>query len=298
MRRRLVLLIMVLICCRSVTAQQRLPGGRSYVATLKTSDGAEIRLRRWTVADEHARRVLVIPELGFSSRLVEPLCVALRDAGFDVATFDGRELTGKRGKSEGLDAWTIDAGRALSVHGPKPLVVALGVGGSVVWDLASLDAVGGVLAINVPQRFELGNAALRQAMAEQQFNPAAWLDSKYGAVLFTGTQRPASTVLANLARLTFPVSPALRADVARLYAEQRQMAVPAKIPLAVVLSSSGNIVPTETALLPSTPALVASRRLGRMETFRRNYGHLDWLVEEDAFEEVMPTIVSALEAMP
>ena len=162
--KRLVVLALLLSC--GCSTLQELP--RRQRREHAPSDADHLRWRQHhplaMVADAGERaEVLVLPELGFDHRLVGQLCFQLRKAGFDVATLDGREVTGAGGHYAGLAGWTIDVARAVAAHGPQPIVVAVGLGGDAALEMGRLGAVRGVVAINVPLRHAVGDEALRLA---------------------------------------------------------------------------------------------------------------------------------------
>jgi hypothetical protein len=293
----LLLVCVVLGGCQTVKSQLGVPGGRTFRAALKTLDGATIAFWRWTPTAVPARKVLVIPELGFDHRLVASLCADLREQGFDTATLDSRESTQLPGDRTGLAGWLLDVARAVRAHGPKPYVVAIGVGGEAGLALANLGAVAGVVAINVPFHHELNNVALRQALAAYHYDPQAWLDTRYGPLLLGAGRSTPLDALEALSRATVPVSTALQTDVEALLKDPSPVELP-HVPMEVLLSVKDNFVPTEDAFPPDGHVLQGARRLGRMEMFERDYGHVEWLVDEDSLAEIAPAIVHALEALP
>ena len=288
-------LLLALTACSTVDSQLGVPGGRTLHASTSTIDGAGIDLWRWSPRDAQARPVLVIPELGFDHRLVASLCARLRDEGFDVATLDGREVTGKTGTQHGLSGWDLDVGAAIRAHGPRPLVVAVGIGGAVAWTLGEIGAVSGIVAIDVPVRHALDNLASRSAMSLFGFAPERWIRSPYGPVLLSAGHTTPPDDLYALRHLARSVSTELSNDVAAFFASPGDP-IPS-VPIAVLLSPKDNLIPTEDAFTPELDRAMA-RRLGRLELFQRDYGHLDWLVDEAALDEIVPVIAQALRGMP
>jgi len=296
--RRLVVLILVL-CSACTTLQEALgiKGGSTQRATLTTSDGASIILWRWAPTRANAPKVLVLPELGFDHRLVGQLCFQLRKAGFDVATVDGREITGAGGRFTGLAGWTIDVARAVAAQGPNPIVVAVGIGGDAALEMGRLGAIRGVVAINVPLRHAVGDEALRLALKADGYDPGLWLDHGIGALLLGAGKSTSGPDLDRLGRLASATSPEMNAQVVRLLQDGATAELP-RIPIRALISVKDNLVATEDALPGAGGRLTHARRLGLIEGFRADYGHLDWLVDQASLDEVTPAIVEDLEAIP
>jgi hypothetical protein len=38
--------------------------------------------------------------------------------------------------------------------------------------------------------------------------------------------------------------------------------------------------------------------MGKIELFARNYGHLDWLADDEGLSDVFPVLLGELEALP
>jgi predicted alpha/beta hydrolase len=296
-RRSPVLLPLLLAC--ATASEGPLPAGASLKAQLQTADGAPVTLLRWTPAKGATRRVLVVPELGFDRSLVAPLCRRLRDSGWDVATLEGRHLGPGGGRREGWDAWLLDVAAAAGALQPDLHILALGVGGAAAWTVAGQGGAKGVVAVNVPVRMAAESAALADALAESYFDPAAWLQTGRGPVLLGAGRRTPGPVIRRLADAAKPLPKALRRDLAALYAVQNIETLP-DVPVRLLVSVRDNLVPAEDALVlgQAAPAYAAARRMGKIELFARNYGHLDWLADDEGLSDVFPVLLGELEALP
>jgi hypothetical protein len=272
-------------------------GGRTLRATLTTDDGAKIILWRWSPTRGDATRVLVLPEIGFDHRLVTPFCERLRNAGYDVATLDGREVTGARGRFDGYDGWAVDVARAAVAHGPGPVIVGIGVAGSAGLTVLRLGAARGMIAINVPIHHEVANDALRLSLRADGYDPQAWLERGMGPLLLGAGRATKSSVIDRLQILVLPVSQAMNRQVTVRLADARTDEIPA-VPIRALVSVKDNLVASEDALPDAGRAFTRVRRLGLLEGFQADYGHLDWLVDKAPLEEVASVVAQEIEQIP
>lgn len=295
MRRGVLAALLFLSSCRTVREEIGQEGGTLAHELLQTSDGASIDFWRWAPRGTAAPKVLVLPELGFDHRLVTPLCVRLRDAGYDVATLDGREVTHTNGRYSGLAGWTIDAARALAAHGPKPVVVAVGVGGTVAFQLAAESR--GLVVVNVPARWAVGNEAVRLALAVHGYDPLSWMNYGIGSLLLGGGRSTPPNTTDRLRSLARHPSAAMSDAVAAAFRSGATAPTPT-VPVRVLVGVKDNLVAGEDALPDGGRAFTHVRRLARVEGFQRDYGHLDWLVDPDGIAEVTAAIVAEIEGLP
>jgi hypothetical protein len=271
--------------------------GRTVRATLTTSDGARILLWRWVAKERNAPPVLVLPELGFDHRLVAPLCGKLRDAGFDVAALDGRDVTGAGGRFEGFAGWTIDVARAAAVMGPRTVIIGVGIGGEAAITVATVGTTRGLLLINVPLRHEVGNEALRLALKADGYDPKAWLEHGIGAILVATGRTTQDPTITHLMELVDNTSHAAATELATRLGDGASEALP-RLPVRALVSVRDNLVPSEDALPNAGAGITHARRLGLLEGFKADYGHLDWLADDRELADVLPAIVEDLESIP
>ncbi len=296
--RLLVLFAAGWLGCATVHALRGVPGGSALVGHVASSVG-EVKLYRWTptaaaLFATGGPKVVVIPEIGFDHRLVAPLCGKLRDSGFDVVTFDP-----PRGLRS-FDDFVLAAAAAVASRRGRVRLVAVGVGGEAAFDIARAGGASGIVAVDVPVWNEVGDVTLARALADDLFDPRAWAASDRRATLLFGSADGApERAIARLERETVPVTPALAADLADRLARHAPVELP-EVRMRVFVSVADNWVEPEDALeMPhSTWRPRAARRLGRVELFLRDYGHLDWLASSTALDDVTPALVRALEALP
>lgn len=298
MKRFAFLAFVVLLCgCSTIQYLFGQNGGRTLRATLTTSDGARVQLWRWAAKEANAPTVLVLPELGFDHRLVAPLCAKLRDAGFDVAALDGREVTGAGGKYEGYAGWTIDVARAAAALGPGTVIVGMGVGGGAALTVAGLGGTRGLILIDVPLRHEVGNVALRLALKADGYDPKAWLEHGIGALLVAAGKSTPDLPVSRLMELADNTSHATATEVAARLSDGAVETLP-RVPIRALVSVKDNLVSSENALPGAGAGITHARRLGLLEGFKADYGHLDWLADDKALADVAPAVVEDLEAIP
>jgi hypothetical protein len=153
--------------------------------------------------------------------------------------------------------------------------------------------------VNVPLRHQVENLTLARALADDLFQPARWLESDAGRLLLGGGRSTPIDEIERLARFAHPLPPPLALDVARLLS-RREPVVPPPVPTRLFVSVKDNLVHPEDALDAADPAWApaSAQRLGRVEFFARDYGHLDWLTTDAALDDVAPVLVDALEALP
>ncbi len=296
--RSLVVLAAACLACATVRETRGVPGGEELRATLASPSG-DIALHRWTpsadaIAKTGGPRVVVIPELGFDHRLVSPLCARLARLGFDVVTFDP-----PRGLKS-FDAFVLTAARVVATRHEPVRLLAIGVGGEAAFEIARAGGVSGIVAVNVPLRYEVGDVAFARALADDLFSPRGWTaDDARARLLLGGGRSTPWRELARLERATVALSPALAADVADRFARHASIVLP-HVPIRLFASVKDNVVPPEDVLEPPDPSWhpAYARRLGKMELFARDYGHLDWLASDRALDDVVPALADALEALP
>lgn len=287
----------LLAACASTGAATP-PGGASLRAELRTADGAAITLLRWTPARGVPRRLLVVPELGFDPALFAPLCRRLRDSGWDVATLVGRHAGVADSRAE-WSAWTRDVARAAGALQPGLHILAIGVGGAVAWPVAAAEGAVGIVAVNVPLRWETSGRARDDALRLGGFDPAYFVASGRAPVLLGAGRRTPAAAMRELSRAVRPVPQSLARDIADRFASGMHDDLPA-VPVRMLVSARDNLVPPEDALGldDGRPAFAAARRMGRIELFDRDYGHLDWLADPDALRDVFPVLLAELDALP
>jgi hypothetical protein len=236
-------------------------------------------------------RVVVVPEIGTTHRLLEPLCERLRRRGFELFVAE---------PSPGLasmEAWTLVVARTARAAGEGARWLALGVGGSAAYVVAGPARARGVVAVNVPGRLRLGNVALAEAITRDLFDPAAWARAGQGALLLGAGRLTPRDAEAFVAASVVAPPTALARDVAHRYAEPGTTADP-EVPLRVVVSVKDSLVHPEDALAGPGARAAAVRRLGRLEYLARDYGHLDWLSPGGGLDEVAPVLAEELERLP
>lgn len=277
-----------LACFLAACATTRAPPSLS-TARVETSDGAQISVHRWGRSAGVAR-VFLVPELGFDHRLVAPLAESLRGSGFDVYAFDARRSAG------GVAGYALDVAAALQASRPD-FVVGIGLAGAIALRAVRIHPVKGVLLINVPFSIEPTNVALADALSAHGFNPAAWARAAAGPMLLgAGRQTPAAAALA-FEKLSIPLHDSLVADVARLYARKASIDAP-RVRMRLLVGIKDNLVEPRSALSVRELAEVeGSRRIGKIEGFVRDVGHLDWLVDPPTLRDVAPVIARELEAL-
>lgn len=286
----------LLLTSACVTTEQK-PSARSQEATrsvVQTADGSKVALRRWSTGGADAARVLVVPELGFDWRLYAPLCSYLHWRGYDVALVETDELSGE----EGWNGWVRQVAAVAVAHGPAPRILAIGVGGAAAWSVAAEGGAATLLAVNVPLRWEVGNVRSVELLADHRFDPHAWM--RTGAeqvVLGAGRQTP-TRALRTLSSNARPLPERLQWDVASRFTSKALESLP-QVPTSLFVSVKDNLVAPEHALagVESHEGPIRTRRLGMMEYFTRDYGHLDWLADEKAHSDVFPVIAAELEAL-
>jgi hypothetical protein len=241
-----------------------------------------------TGASSSGPPVLIINELGFAPGLTRPLAERLLRRGHTVA------LASATPQVESLESFA-EAVAAASADRTGWRVLALGVGGTTARRLAERPgAIRGVVAVNVPERLRIGNVALADALAEGLFQPERWLHGAQGQLLLgAGRSTPDgdTAVLRGFAR---PLSVTLAADIARRFVGEDSFPS-ASVPTVRFVSVKDNLVSPEDVLLPT--AAGEARRLGRLELFARDYGHLDWLISDEAISDTFAPIADALEAL-
>ena len=288
-----IALVLALAGCATVRERLGVDGGRVLRASLKTEDGATIALWRWSPIRLDARRVFVVPELGFDHRLVAPLCARLRDAGYDVATLDGREITGQHGRVDGWDGWNVDVVRAAAAFRPDA-IIGIGVGGRAALLAGRVGLGRVVVAVNVPVRSAVGNEALRLSLAVDGYNPRAWLARGLGSLLLATGRNTSGAVRSRLAQLAVPISVDLSADITdRMRIGGREELHGLNV--RALASMKDNLVNSEDALPEGGRGFAHTRRLALLEGFRADYGHLDWLVDATALDEVVPAVMEEIE---
>lgn len=244
---------------------------------------------RWSRADA-GRRVLVVPEVGFDHRLVRPLCERLQRAGFAVFAVSPDH-------SAGVEGFLVDVAAALRASRAEYLV-ALGVGGALAVRATEAAPVRGVVAINVPFAFEPSNVALADALVAFGFDPSAWARTDAGPMLLGAGRSTSSAAALAFEKLAIRPGDALRAEVAALYATRKSIEQP-EVPLRLLVGVKDNLVEPHLALgLSAVRQGTPSRRMGLIEGFSRDLGHLEWLVDETLLDDVLPAIVHELEALP
>ncbi len=271
-----LLLVMALVVARPVRADEALLTPFVELEQLARPAGGE------------GSDLVVLGELGFDNALVRPLAERLRRRGHSVW------LLSATSRADGLERW----GRAVvqataGLH--RVQVVALGVGGGAWRSLAATGRVSGVVAVNVPERLRIGNVALADALAEASFQPHRWLVTPRGALLLGGGRSTPSGELSLLRRTARPLHPLLAADVSSLMLGARDEPASA-VPVVRFVSVKDNLVSPEDVLLAGRGG--PARRLGRLELFSRDWGHLDWLASDEGLSEVGERIAEALEALP
>lgn len=293
-----VSLLVALAACSTVADRASPSADTALVARLSASDGAALALWRWPRKD--APKVLVVPELGFDHRLVGALCGRLQAEGFDVAAIDGRHVAASAGSAHGWNGWLLDVARALREHGPDTRVVAIGVAGAAALEVASVAdgaarrSLLGIVAVNVPQRLEVSNVALATALARDFFDPASWVRAGDGNVLLASGRSTSDEVSEALTSLARPVPPVLARNAAAMLMSREPVPAPL-VPVRVLASFRDNLVPPELQIVEGGPQ--AARRMGRIELFAADYGHLDWLVDPRALADVAPVIADELRAL-
>lgn len=258
-------------------------------ARVEAADGARVSVYRWG-RGAGAARVLLVPELGFDHRVVAPLAEVLRGAGFDVYAFDARRSAG------GVAGYALDVAAALDASRAEYLV-GMGVAGAIALRAVRVRPVKGALLINVPFSLEPTNVALADALAAYGFNPAAWARTQAGPMLLgAGRQTPEAAAHA-FEKLSVPLEESLAADVARLYASKTQIDAP-PIRMRLLVGTKDNLVEPRLSLsVRRVSSVTGARRIGKIEGFERDVGHLDWLVDPFTLRDVAPTIVRELEAL-
>jgi hypothetical protein len=71
-----------------------------------------------------------------------------------------------------------------------------------------------------------------------------------------------------------------------------------KIPIRALVSVRDNLVASENALPNGSTGITHARRLGLLEGFKADYGHLDWLADDKELADVAPAVVEDLESIP
>jgi hypothetical protein len=284
---RLLLALTLLLGCRTVEDQLGVAGGSTTQTRLKTTSGDSVDLWRWAPRDAPATKVLVVPEVGFDHRLVSRLCERLRDRGFDVATLE----------APGANAWPSAVARALEAHGPRPIVIAIGLGGAAILPIATPEHVRGIVAINVPLRHGIANQALRLALAADGFAPDVWLRHGIGGLLLADGRAATAEVVGELARYARPLSLSRRQEMMATFAAPTA-ALPDGVPVRALVSVKDNLVASEDALPNGGLGLAHARRLARVEGFQRDYGHLDWLADVERLADVAAAVALEIEAIP
>lgn len=271
--------------CATASAPEHL------TATVATADGARIALHRWSTGDRTSMRVLVVPEFGFSPALFAPMCTRLRRHGYDVTLVEGRHASGQGDR--GWDGWLLDVARAVVVMRPQR-VVAIGLGGAAALELASVPGFPPLVAVNVPATSGGDTHVRSVALTESAFEPAAWLRSEAGHVLLANGRQTSREVHEALVATVRPLPPAFSIELA-MRLRRGPRAVPVG-PVHVVVSPKGNLVPGEQSMaLLDAPGFRGARRLSKVELYPRDFGHLDWLVDDGSLSTVLPAIVDALE---
>jgi hypothetical protein len=242
-------------------------------------------------AGSEGGRVVVVPELGFSHRLVEPLCERLRRRGFELYVAEAGPELGS------FDDWTLAVARTAHAAGHGAAWLALGVGGGAAYAVAGPAKARGLVAVNVPGRFRVSNVALADALARDLFDPAAWLRAGQGTLLLGGGRSAPREAEAFVAAAVVALSPALARDVGRRYARGEVLPEPG-VPLRVVVSVKDNVVHPEDALAGPGERAARIERLGRIEYFDRDYGHLDGLAPGAGLDELASLVADALGALP
>lgn len=276
------------VCVLAACATTPVPPSIS-TARVEAADGAQVSVYRWGRGDG-AARVLLVPELGFDHRVVAPLAEILRTSGFDVYTFDARRSAG------GVTGFALDVAAALNASQAEYLL-ATGLAGAIALHAVRTYPVKGALLINVPFSLEPTNVALADALAAHGFHPAAWARTEAGPMLLgAGRQTPSTAALA-FEKLSAPLHESLAADVAQLYARKTHVNAP-DIRMRLLVGTKDNLVEPRLALSVRTlPSVEGARRIGKIEGFKRDVGHMDWLVDPTTLREVAPVIVQELEAL-
>lgn len=234
--------------------------------------------------------MLVVPEVGFDHRLVAPLCQRLQQAGFDVYSL-GPAL------DAGAEGFVFDVAAALRAS-EADYLVAMGVGGALAVQATAVAPLRGVLAINVPFAFEPSNVALADALVAFGFDPQAWARTSAGPMLLGAGRSTSSSAALAFEKLALRPGDALQADLRTLYARRTRLDPP-EVALRVLVGVKDNLVEPHLALgLRPWKSATPARRMGLIEGFTRDLGHLEWLVDEALLDDVLPAIVRELEALP
>lgn len=285
-----------LLACATVEQSLGVRGGAYISHELTTSDGARVRFHRLTPTSAEAPRVFIVPELGFAWTAFRPLAERLRARGFDVATLEGRHLVDSRATAS-FRTWTVDVARAVRQHGPPVRVLAIGVGGEAAFTLARVGGVRGIVAVNVPLQHGVDNVALADALAASYFNPHDWFVADRAAVLLGCGRMTPRDSLDRLRYAARPLPVSLSRDLALRIVGGNAVTLP-PVPVRVLASFKDNLVAPERAVGSGVPKLASARRMARIESFDRDYGHLDWLADAAALRDVVPVIAEELEALP
>lgn len=272
-----------LLACATPSAPAR--PARHAVARL-----AHGSLHHYVPETREGGAIVVLPELGFGHELFAPLSEGLRRRGFELYVPE---------PDAGLPdtaAWHDLALQAARAAGRGARVLAIGVGGLEAAGVAREGAAKGVVAINVPRRSRVGSVALADALQAGLFQPAAWRDQGRASLLLTGGSITPEADRAAVLRDLRPLGTGLASALALAFARDT-FAGPIDVPVRALVSVKDNLVSPEDALAGRDASLVSVRRLGRLELFARDYGHLDWLASDEALDDVLPVLEVELEAL-
>lgn len=281
------------LACATVREERGVAGGTRAAARVAGSTLYRYLPPASLLDSTGGPRVLLVPEVGFDHALFAPLCERLARRGFDVLAVDPAADTAS------LADWALAVARAARLHGGHPKVLAVGLGGEAAFVLARAGGAGGIVAVNVPLQHRVGNVALASALAADLYAPRRWGEHGRARLLLGGGRVTPEADLDVLEATARPVPEPLARELALLLARRSPVLLP-EVPIRVLASLKDNLVHPEDAMLAASPDWhpTSARRLGRIEFFGRDYGHLDWLASDAALDDLVPTIADELEALP
>lgn len=236
------------------------------------------------------RTVLIVPEFGFDERLVLPLAERVHAAGFVVHVLGEGRVPRKS-----LADFILDVRAAVEESGAER-VLGIGVAGAVAaWGLSS-SPIDGMLLVNAPFELRLSNVALADAFAAHGFSPTAWSRTGWGGLLLGSGRSTSSAALRAFERLAVPLDEELRRELARAYLVGLRIESPA-VPTRLLVGVKDNLAEAHLSLLARSEKTVSARRMGRIEGFAFDVGHLDWLVDPAVARDVWPVVLDELDEL-